>query len=125
VRNDKQKARGKEREGITKSQRVRKERSKREREEGRTSEEGMNPFGKISRTGIFSSRSEEGNKCKEMEMKTMIIEIRKENKILRKELAAVREEMRGREEKWQADKVDWMKRMKMIEEKKKRKNNVI
>ncbi|KAH0812368.1 hypothetical protein GEV33_010423 [Tenebrio molitor] len=98
------KARGKEREGITKSQRVRKERSKREREEGRTSEEGMNPFGKISRTGIFSSRSEEGNKCKEMEMKTMIIEIRKENKILRKELAAVREEMRGREEKWQADK---------------------
>jgi hypothetical protein len=43
----------------------------------------------------------------------------------------VREEMRGREEKWQEEEVDWMKRMKMIEEKmeqrekKERKNNVI
>jgi hypothetical protein len=39
--------------------------------------------------------------------------------------------MRGREEKWQAAGADWMKRMKMIEEKmeqrekKERKNNVI
>jgi uncharacterized hydantoinase/oxoprolinase family protein len=39
--------------------------------------------------------------------------------------------MRGREEKWQAEEADWMKRMKMIEEKmeqkekKERKNNVI
>jgi hypothetical protein len=43
----------------------------------------------------------------------------------------VREEMRGREEKWQPEEADWMKRMKMIEEKmeqrekKERKNNVI
>jgi hypothetical protein len=50
---------------------------------------------------------------------------------LRKELEAVREEMRGREEKWQAEEADWMNRMKMIEEmmeqreKKERKNNVI
>jgi hypothetical protein len=29
----------------------------------------------------------------------------------------VREEMRGREERWQAEEADWMKRMKMIEEK--------
>jgi uncharacterized hydantoinase/oxoprolinase family protein len=29
----------------------------------------------------------------------------------------VREEMRGREEKGQAEKADWMERMKMIEEK--------
>ncbi|KAJ3628440.1 hypothetical protein MTP99_015744 [Tenebrio molitor] len=55
---------------MTKSPRVRKERSKREREEGRTSEEGANPFGKSSITGMFPSRSEEGNKSKEMEMKT-------------------------------------------------------
>jgi hypothetical protein len=43
----------------------------------------------------------------------------------------VREEMRGREEKWQEEEADWMKRMKMIEEKmgqrekKEKKNNVI
>ncbi|KAH0808723.1 hypothetical protein GEV33_014068 [Tenebrio molitor] len=50
---------------------------------------------------------------------------------IRKELAAVREEMRGREEKGQLEKADWMERMKMIEEKmeqrenKEKKNNVI
>jgi hypothetical protein len=54
--------------------------------------------------------------------------VREEKEELRKELAA---EMRGREEKWQAEEADWMKRMKMIEEKmeqrekKERKNNVI
>jgi hypothetical protein len=43
----------------------------------------------------------------------------------------VRVEMRGREGKGQSEKADWMKRMKMIEEKmeqrekKERKNNVI
>jgi hypothetical protein len=43
----------------------------------------------------------------------------------------VREEMRGREEKWQEEEADWMKRMKMIEEKmgqrekKEKKNDVI
>jgi hypothetical protein len=43
----------------------------------------------------------------------------------------VKEEMKGREEKWQVEELDWMKRMKMIEEKKEqrekkdRKNNVI
>jgi uncharacterized hydantoinase/oxoprolinase family protein len=57
--------------------------------------------------------------------------VREENGELRKELATVREEMRGRKEKGQAEKADWMKRMKMIEEKmeqrekKERKNNVI
>ncbi|KAH0819233.1 hypothetical protein GEV33_003558 [Tenebrio molitor] len=75
----------------------------------------------------------------------MIIEIREETKALRKELAAVkeekgelkrelatvREEMKGREEKGQAEKAGWMKRMEMIEEKmeqrekKEKKNNVI
>jgi hypothetical protein len=37
-----------------------------------------------------------------------------ENGELRKELATVREEMRGRDEKGQLEKADWMKRMKMI-----------
>ncbi|KAH0809024.1 hypothetical protein GEV33_013767 [Tenebrio molitor] len=141
---------GQEREGMAKSPKVRKESTKREREESRTSEEGTDPFRESSRTGRSPSRSEEGNKSKEM--KTMIREIREdtagireENKVLRKELAtvseekeelrkelaAVREEMRGREEKWQAEEADWMKRMKMVEEKmeqrekKERKNNVI
>jgi hypothetical protein len=50
---------------------------------------------------------------------------------LRKELVAVREQMRGREGKWQAEEADWMKRMKMMEEKmeqrekKEKKNNVM
>jgi hypothetical protein len=49
----------------------------------------------------------------------------------KEKLAAVREEMSGREEKWQAEEADWMKRMRMIEEKmeqrenEERKNNVI
>jgi hypothetical protein len=57
--------------------------------------------------------------------------VREEKWELRKELAAVREEMSGREEKWQAEEADWMKRMRMIEEKmeqrekEERKNNVI
>jgi hypothetical protein len=131
-----------------KSSEVRKESSKREREEGRMSKEGKNPLRNSSRTRISPNRSEEENQNKEMdkEIKTIIIrEIREEIKALRKELAAVREEngelrkelatvkeeMRRREEKGQAEKADWMKRMKMIEEKmeqrekKERKNNVI
>jgi hypothetical protein len=32
--------------------------------------------------------------------------IREENKVLRKELAAVREEMGGREQKWRAEEAD-------------------
>ncbi|KAH0811327.1 hypothetical protein GEV33_011464 [Tenebrio molitor] len=132
-----------------------KERKQQERrQEGRTSEEGMNPFRKSSRTRNSPTRNEEGNKSKEMDnaMKTMIRQIREdtagieeENKVLRKELAAVREgkgelkkelvamreEMRGREEKCQAEEADWMKRMRMIEErmeqrqKKEGKNNII
>jgi hypothetical protein len=62
VRGDKQKAAGKrERESMTKSRKVRKESSKGEREEGRTSEEGTNLFRKNSRTGRSPNRSEEGN----------------------------------------------------------------
>jgi hypothetical protein len=137
-----------EREHMLKSSEVRKESSKREREEGRTSKEGKNPLRNSSRTRRSPNRSEEENQSKEMdkEMKTtMIREMREEIKTLRKELAAVREEngelrkelttvreeMRGREEKGQLEKADWMKRMEMIEEKmelrekKERKNNVI
>jgi hypothetical protein len=43
--------------------------------------------------------------------------VREVKQELRKELAAVREEMREREEKWQTEEADRMKRMKMIEEK--------
>jgi hypothetical protein len=50
---------------------VRKQRSKREREESRTSEEGTNPLRKSSRTGKSLSRSEEGNKNKEMDKRGM------------------------------------------------------
>jgi hypothetical protein len=47
------------------SPKIRKENNNREREEGRTSEEGTNPFRKT--TGIYPSKSEEGNKSKEMD----------------------------------------------------------
>ncbi|KAH0818907.1 hypothetical protein MTP99_002596 [Tenebrio molitor] len=111
------------REDMPKSSEVRKERSKREREEGKTSKEGKNPLRNSSRTRRSPNRSEKENQSKEMdkEMKTtMIREIREEIKALRKELAAVREEngelrkelatvreeMRGREEKGQAEKAD-------------------
>jgi regulator of replication initiation timing len=126
---------------MPKSAKVRKESSKREREEGRTSE-GMNPFRKSSRTGRFPNRSKEG---KDKKIKIMLREIREDTAGIRKKLAAVREEngelkiklvamrkeIRGREGKGQAEKADWMKRMKMIvekmqqREKKERKNNVI
>jgi hypothetical protein len=52
---------------MLKSPKVRKKSNRREREEGRTSEEGTNSFRKSSRTGRFLSRSEEGNKSKGME----------------------------------------------------------
>jgi predicted nucleic acid-binding Zn-ribbon protein len=51
--------------------------------------------------------------------------VREENGELRNELATVREEMRGKEEKGQAEKADWMKRMKMIEDKGKRRRGRI
>jgi hypothetical protein len=51
--------------------------------------------------------------------------VREEKGEVGKELEAVREAMRGREEKWQAEEADWMKRIKMEQrEKKERKNNV-
>ncbi|KAJ3629871.1 hypothetical protein MTP99_014236 [Tenebrio molitor] len=69
---------GQEREGMPKSPKVRKESSKREKEEGMTFEEGTNPFRKSSSTSRSPSRREEGNKSKKMdnEMKTIIREIR-------------------------------------------------
>jgi hypothetical protein len=120
VRNDKQKTVGKKERAC---QNRRQKGKNAIREEVRTSEEGTNSFRKSSKTGRSPSRSEEGNKSKEMdkEMKTMIREIREdrtgigeENKVLRKELAAVIEEMRGREKKTNKQR-----------EKKGRKNNVI
>jgi hypothetical protein len=51
---------------MPKSPKVRKESSKREMLESRTSEESTNPFKKSSRTGRSPSRSEEGNKSKEI-----------------------------------------------------------
>jgi hypothetical protein len=108
---------------MPKSPKVRKQSSKREREEGRTSEEGTNPFRKSTRTGRFPSRSKEGNKSKEMdkEMKTMIREIREdtagireENKVLRKILAAVREGEGGAKERISgSERGDETKRRKM------------
>jgi hypothetical protein len=60
---------GQEREGMPKSPKARKESSKREREEGRMSEEGLNPFRKSSRTERSPSRGEERNQSKEIEKK--------------------------------------------------------
>jgi hypothetical protein len=56
---------GQETEGMPKAPKVRKESSKREREEGRTSEEGTNPLRKSSSTRRSPSRCEEGNQSNE------------------------------------------------------------
>jgi hypothetical protein len=78
---------------MPKSPKARKESSKREREEGRMSEEGLNPFRKSSRTERSPSRGEERNQSKEIEKKieTDMAGIVEEIKVRRKELAAVRE----------------------------------
>jgi hypothetical protein len=76
---------------MPKSPKAREESSKREREEGRMSEEGLNPF---------PSRGEERNQSKEIDKKieTVLREIKEdmagiveESKVRRKELAAARE----------------------------------
>jgi hypothetical protein len=54
---------------MPKSPKARKESSKREREEGRMSEGGLNLFRKSSRTERSPNRSEEGNESKEIEKK--------------------------------------------------------
>ncbi|XP_068912395.1 uncharacterized protein [Tenebrio molitor] len=85
---------------MPKSPKARKESSKREREEGRMSEEGLNPFRKSSRTERSPSRGEEINQSKEIEEKieTVLREIKEdmagiveESRARRKELAAARE----------------------------------
>jgi hypothetical protein len=100
VRGDKGEDSGQEREGMPKSPKARKESSKREREEGRMSEEGLNPFRKSSRTERSPSRGEEINQSKEIEEKieTVLREIKEdmagiveESRARRKELAAARE----------------------------------
>jgi hypothetical protein len=55
-----------EREGMPKSSEVRKESSRGEIEESRTSEEGKNPLRKSSRMRRSPSRSEEENQNEEM-----------------------------------------------------------
>jgi hypothetical protein len=52
---------------MPKSPKVRKESNKRERQEGRKSEESTNPFRNSFRTGRSPSRSEEVNKSKEID----------------------------------------------------------
>jgi hypothetical protein len=146
VRGDKQRAGGQEREGTSKSPKARKESNKREREEGSTSEGDTNPLGKSSRTGRSPSRSEEGDKCKEMnkKMKTMIREIREDTTGITEE-KGIRGSERGergvKERISGSERGDERKRRKMAggggrldgkglkmmeqREKKERKNNVI
>jgi predicted nucleic acid-binding Zn-ribbon protein len=79
-----------------------------------------------------TARIREGHK---VHTKKKLAAVGEEKGELRKGLDAVREELRGREEKWQAEEADWMNRMKMIKEiievmmeqreKKERKNDVI
>jgi hypothetical protein len=92
---------------MPKSPKARKESSKREREEGRMSEEGLNPFRKSSRTERSPSRAEERNQNKEIEKKIEIVlrEIKEDmagivekSKVRIKELEAVREK-KGEQER--------------------------
>jgi hypothetical protein len=106
VRGDKQKTAGKK-EKACRNRRKQGKKAAREKEEGRMSEEGLNPFRKSSRTERSPSRGEERNQCEEIEKKieTVLREIKEdmagiveERKVRRKELVAVREK-KGEQER--------------------------
>jgi hypothetical protein len=92
---------------MPKSPKARKESSKREREEGRMSEEGLNPFRKSSRTERSPSRGEERNQSKEIEQKieTVLREIKEDMAGIVEESRARRKGISGSErEGWRARK---------------------
>jgi hypothetical protein len=62
---------------MPKSPKARKESSKREREEGRMSEEGLNPFRKSSRTERSPSRGEESKEI-EKKIESVLREIKED-----------------------------------------------
>lgn len=107
---------------------------KRQREEGRLSEEGLNPF----KRSVLVQRSPKKMGKEEVEDQNLMKLIHKntsdtkeEVKGLRREIEEMREMMRKREEEWRKEKEELTTRMKRLEEKiemkerAERKNNLV
>ncbi|KAH0818734.1 hypothetical protein GEV33_004057 [Tenebrio molitor] len=90
---------------------------KRKREEGRESEERINPFRKskkVERSPVKKAMDEE---MKEMLEKIMedVGEIKEENRKMSRELEQLKSMMREKEEKWEREKMELKEKMKKIE----------
>jgi hypothetical protein len=92
---------------------------KRKREEGRESEERINPFRKskkVERSPVKKAMDEEMKKMLEKIMED-VGEIKEENRKMSRELEQLKSMMREKEEKWEREKMELKEKMKKLEEK--------
>jgi hypothetical protein len=94
---------------------------KRKREEGRESEERINPFRKSKKLERSPVKKAMGEEMKEMLKKIMgdVGDIKEENRKMSRELEQLKIMMREKEEKWEREK------MELKEEKRVRKKNIV
>ncbi|KAH0807290.1 hypothetical protein GEV33_015500 [Tenebrio molitor] len=92
---------------------------KRKREEGRESEERINPFRKskkVERSPVKKAMDEEMKKMLEKIMEA-VGEIKEENRKMSRELEQLKSMMREKEEKWEREKMELKEKMTKLEEK--------
>ncbi|KAH0814154.1 hypothetical protein GEV33_008637 [Tenebrio molitor] len=92
---------------------------KRKREEGRESEERINPFRKskkVERSPVKKAMDEEMKKMLEKIMED-VGEIKEENRKMSRELEQLKSMMREKEEKWEREKIELKEKMTKLEEK--------
>ncbi|KAH0820667.1 hypothetical protein GEV33_002124 [Tenebrio molitor] len=92
---------------------------KRKREEGRESEERINPFRKskkVERSPVKKAMDEEMKKMLEKIMED-VGEIKEENRKMSRELEQLKSIMREKEEKWEREKMELKEKMTKLEEK--------
>ncbi|KAH0821274.1 hypothetical protein GEV33_001517 [Tenebrio molitor] len=92
---------------------------KRKREEGRESEERINPFRKskkVERSPVKKAMDEEMKKMLEKIMED-VGEIKEENRKMSRELEQLKSMMREKEEKWEREKMELKEKMTKLEEK--------
>jgi hypothetical protein len=92
---------------------------KRKREEGRESEERINPFRKSKKLERSPVKKAMGEEMKEMLKKIMgdVGDIKEENRKMSRELEQLKIMMREKEEKWEREKMELKEKMKKLEEK--------
>jgi hypothetical protein len=92
---------------------------KRKREEGRESEERINPFRKskkVERSPVKKAMDQEMKKMLEKIMED-VGEIKEENRKMSRELEQLKSMMREKEEKWEREKMELKEKMTKLEEK--------